>query len=135
MLSTIKSMNNQSVNDVVHMESIRKFTNYKYPVAPSTDANGEDIYGEILSKVNSRWDEGELEDLKCKSQSKSRLGSSSPTFRLSRFQNRVGSTNVQEFKATGNTSGLNHNDSNTSQSRSPYTVPNKTFDRKGHRQS
>jgi hypothetical protein len=75
------------------MESIRKFTNYKYPVAPSTDANGEDIYGEILSRVNSRWIEGALEDMKSKSQSKSRLGSS-PNFRISRIQNRVGSINV-----------------------------------------
>ena len=72
IVASIKYLHEKSTNNVVNMEGIREFTKYKYPVPPSTDANGDNIYEGIESKVDSRWEEGELDDLKGKSQSRSR---------------------------------------------------------------
>ena len=51
----IKLLSEKSDYDVHHIEGIKEFIGYKYPVEPSIDETGENIYDGILSKVNSQW--------------------------------------------------------------------------------
>ena len=69
----IKLLNEKSIDEAAAHEGIKEFIKYKYPVQPSTDKEGSDIYSKVLSKVNSTWGEGELSTMKIRS--KSRQGS------------------------------------------------------------
>ena len=77
MIAGAKDLSEKSINDVINMENLREFIKYKYPLAPQTDEHGLDIYGEVASKVDTKWEEGYLLDMK--SRSRSRHGS--PTAR------------------------------------------------------
>ena len=90
----IKLLSEKSDYDVHHIEGIKEFIRYKYPVEPSIDETGENIYDGILSKVGSRWHGGELSDMK--SRSRSRQGSPTRTFQGSKW--RQDSINVQDYK-------------------------------------
>ena len=69
----IRLLNEKSIEEAGAHEGIKEFIKYKYPIEPSTNDVGQDIYAEILSRVDSRWDEGELSTMKVRS--KSRTGS------------------------------------------------------------
>lgn len=90
MILAIKELNDKSINDTINMEEIREFVQYKYPISPGTDKNGRNIYDEVMSRVDTKWEMGELDDMKYKSCSKSRQ--SSP-----RKRQMVGSINFQDF--------------------------------------
>ena len=90
----IKLLSEKSDYDVHHIEGIKEFIRYKYPVEPSIDETGENIYNGILSKINSQWHGGELSDMK--SRSRSRQGSPTRTFQGSKW--RQDSINVQDYK-------------------------------------
>ena len=53
IVAGIKLLSEKSDYDVNHIEGIKEFIGYKYPVEPSIDETGENIYDGILSKVNS----------------------------------------------------------------------------------
>ena len=82
------------------------------------------MYNEVLSRIKSRWNDGELDDMrhksenKIKSQSQSRSGNYASKF--GKIVNRFGSINVQDFRETDKS--LSRDDSNTRQSRSPQPL-------------
>ena len=53
IVNGINTLNEKSICEDTHMQEIREFIKYKYPALPSSDAQGDDIYGCILSKVDS----------------------------------------------------------------------------------
>lgn len=74
----IKLLSEKSDHDVFHFEGIKEFIGYKYPMIPSLDEDGENIYDGIISKVDSQWHNGELSEMKIRS--KSRQGSPNRTY-------------------------------------------------------
>ena len=96
IIAQIKYLHEKSNSIEINLEEIREFTKYKYPIPPSCDANGDSIYEGIESKVDSRWEEGELDDLKGKSKSQTRSRQGSP--RIKKY--RMGSIIVQDSKAS-----------------------------------
>ena len=82
------------------------------------------MYNEVLSRIKSRWNDGELDDMrhksenKIKSQSQSRSGNYASKF--VKIVNRFGSINVQDFRETDKS--LSRDDSNMRQSRSPQPL-------------
>ena len=82
------------------------------------------MYNEVLSRIKSRWNDGELDDMrhksenKIKSQSQSRSGNYASKF--GKIVNRFGSINVQDFRETDKS--LSRDDSNMRQSRSPQPL-------------
>ena len=70
IVTGILSLSEKSEIEVSNIEGIKEFIKYQYPVLPSTDENGDNIYGEISSKIDSKWETGELSDLKYRSKSK-----------------------------------------------------------------
>ena len=53
ILKGIKMLSEKSEYDAFHFEGIKEHIGYKYPLGPSIDETGENIYDGILSKVNS----------------------------------------------------------------------------------
>lgn len=70
ILAAIKDLNEKSIDENQDIEGIKEFIKYKYPVEPSTNEQGTKIYDKVLSKVNSRWDDGQLDDMKVRSMSR-----------------------------------------------------------------
>ena len=115
------------------IEGIKDFINYKYPILPNTD-----IAGQILCKVDSKWDDGALDEMK--ERTKSRQGSpKSRTFNIQKL--RSDSINFQDFKS--GKSRLNSLDASevstgllnqTGKTLHLNTTRNKTTDRYGNGQ-
>ena len=68
LVNGIHNLNEKSQLEDRNIEGIKEFINYKYPNLPMTE-----IQGHILSKVDSKWDEGVLDEMK--SRTRSRQGS------------------------------------------------------------
>ena len=64
LLADVEYLHEKSVNHGESIEAIREFTKYKYPNQPSLEVTGR----EILSKVDAKWEDGVLDDMKIKSQ-------------------------------------------------------------------
>lgn len=97
MLAGIKELNEKSLNDTTNMEEIRELCGYKYPVSPGADKNGRNIYQEVLARVDSYWQIGELDNMKQKSRSRSRQNSpKNPRYQRAT----VGQINVKDYKET-----------------------------------
>ena len=99
IVNGIKNLNEKSVSDKSNINGIKEMIKYKYPVQPSTGKVGPGIYCKVLSKVDSRWGEDELDDMKTRS--KSRQGS--PCSRTVGRQNRQDSSiYMEDFKKLKN---------------------------------
>ena len=94
IVNGIHDLHEKSVIEKSNINGIKEIIKYKYPVQPSIGKEGADIYGKVLSKVNSMWGEGELSDMKIRS--KSRQGS--PCSRTIGRQNRQDSIYLEDFK-------------------------------------
>ena len=94
IVNGIHDLHEKSVIEKSNINGIKEIIKYKYPVQPSIGKEGADIYGKVLSKVNSTWGEGELSDMKIRS--KSRQGS--PCSRTIGRQNRQDSIYLEDFK-------------------------------------
>ena len=100
MMSGIQTLSDKSIIEDRNMAGIKEFIKYKYPKLPCQNNEGEDIYGDVLSKVESMWGYGELDDMK--DRSKSRQGSpKAKTFSTFKdgAKHRGDSINVQDFTA------------------------------------
>lgn len=65
LVNGIHNLNEKSQLEDRNIEGIKEFINYKYPNLPMAE-----IQGQILSKVDSKWDEGVLDEMKSRTRSR-----------------------------------------------------------------
>mgnify|MGYP000226872426 CR=1 FL=1 len=53
IVSGITLLSEKSDHEFFHLEAIKEYIGYKYPLMPSLDEEGENLYDGILSKVDS----------------------------------------------------------------------------------
>mmetsp|Transcript_19608 Transcript_19608/g.24207 ORF Transcript_19608/g.24207 Transcript_19608/m.24207 type:complete len:81 (-) Transcript_19608:290-532(-) len=67
MEDIVEGINNlceKSVLEDRNLGDIKDFIHYKYPSCPSNDASGHDIYKNVFSRIDARWQFNELEEMK-----------------------------------------------------------------------